>query len=216
MAQIERRLRQDHQRAGGVIRFYCLDAPAKMTGDMLLPDGADLRLWRPREDGFPPPRSRTFKNIIWWLFCRLGIFERSDFIELTIWLHGKLAHRLVVTPRWWRFPFMAPQDLQIGDLWTEPAIRGCGFAHCAIAAAHRGVLSCAPRAWYVTDEANIESARLAESCGYTLVGTGTRTAPLGLRALGRFRLTHKAASDEPGSRTESRPIGRRAGRLPAG
>jgi RimJ/RimL family protein N-acetyltransferase len=199
-----------------MIRFYCLDASAKMVVNMLLPDAADLRLWRPGENGFPPSGSHRFKNVIWWLFCRLGVFARPDFIELTIWFHGKLAHRLVVTPRWWRFAFMASEDLQIGDLWTAPAMRGRGLAQCAIAAAHRAMLGSTPRVWYVTDEANIESVRLAESCGYTLVGTGTRTAPLGFGALGRFRLTHMQASVESGSLTESRPIGRRAGRLPAG
>ena len=42
--------------------------------------------------------------------------------------------------------------------------------------------------WYVVDEDNASSIRVAEKAGFRLVGSGLRTKRLGLRVLGRFVL----------------------------
>lgn len=99
-----------------------------------------------------------------------------------------MLHRLVVTPRWYRFPFMEIDDLQIGAVWTRPEARGQGLARAAIAEAHRLFGEGPRRFWYVVDAGNSASISLIESCGYRLVGTGLRMRPFGVALLGRFRL----------------------------
>jgi len=155
------------------------------AADAVSPPQTAARVWRPAEHGWPPPGPRRLQNLVWWAFTALGLFPRRDFAEVSLWREGRLLHRLIVTPRWWRFPFMARDDLQIGDLWTDPDFRGQGFARAAIAEAHRRFPD---RFWYVVGVDNAASIRLIESCGYRLVGQGRRTRPLGVGAVGRFLL----------------------------
>ena len=168
------------------VLFYRLDRRP------VLPDLAnvsgELRIWRPAREGPPPRGSRTLANWLWWLFVRIGLFSRPDFVELSIWKDRRRVHRMIVTPRWYRFPFMAQDDLQIGDLWTDPAERGRGLARAALGEVLRRFGSEAERFWYVVEASNAPSVRLAQSSGMRLAGIGRRTCPFGLRALGRFEI----------------------------
>ena len=131
--------------------FYRLDDAGGARG-AVLPAGVEARVWRPASDGFPPPGSRSLRNAVWWAFARLGLFARPDFVEITLWRGGERLHRLIVTPRWLRFPFMAADDLQLGDLWTHPGARGQGLARAAIAIAHRRFAG--RRFWYLVRSDN--------------------------------------------------------------
>ena len=153
-----------------------------------VPPGLTLRLWKPAEHGLPPAGSRRLSNYAWWAFDRLGGFPQTAFAELTLWRGLRLVHRLILTPRWARFPFMARSDLQLGDLWTAPDERGGGLATLAMETAHALIAGRGVDVWYVTDAGKAASIRLAEKCGYKLVGSGRRTRPLGLGLFGRFRL----------------------------
>lgn len=172
--------------SGLTIRFYRraadgADAPA-------WPEGCALVGWRPALDGLPPPGPHCAENLAWFAFDRLGLFAGRDFEALSVVRDGRLLHRLIVTPRWFRFPFMAEGDLQIGALWTAPEARRLGLARAAIAEAHRRHAASGRRFWYVVDGDNAASIGLAEACGYRLAGEGRRTRPLGVRGLGQFRM----------------------------
>lgn len=145
-------------------------------------------MWRPAADGLPPRGVNRVENLAWWVLDHAGLFARRQFAEVTLWRKGRRVHRLIVTPRWTRFPFMAPGDLQIGGLWTDPDSRGKGLARAAVAEAHRRLCAGDARLWYIVDPSNEPSVRLAEACGYRLVGVGRRTRPLGIRLFGQFRL----------------------------
>ena len=173
------------------VRFYAWNGGA--SEEPALPRGCELRSWRPAVDGAPRQGPRTAENWLWFALQRLGLFASDAFEELSIWRDRRMLHRLVVTPRWLRFPFMAPGDLQIGGLWTAPELRRTGLAQAAIAEANYRHAAPGRRIWYVVDEANAASIGLAEACGYRLVGAGRRTRPLGLPALGQFRLESVAA-----------------------
>lgn len=164
--------------------FYRRDPQDATAG--ALPPGITARSWRPAVDGLPRAGGQWCDNAIWWALDRLGFFARRDFAELTLWRGDRLLHRLIVTPRWFRFPFMAPGDLQIGDLWTHPDARGQGLARAAVAEALRRLPG--TPLWYVVEAGNRPSVRLAEGCGYRLAGFGRRTRPLGIGLIGRFRI----------------------------
>jgi hypothetical protein len=142
--------------------------------------------WRPAEDGPPPVGPNVAENLAWFAFDRLGLFASRDFEELTVWRDRRLLHRLIVTPRWARFPFMAEGDLQLGAIWTAAEARRAGLAANTMLEAHRRHAAPGRRFWYLADDKNPASTALAEACGYRLVGTGVRTRPFGLRAAGRF------------------------------
>ncbi len=90
--------------------------------------------------------------------------------------------------RWYRFPFMAAADLQVGGLWTHPDARRQGLARAAMREALRGHARPGQRIWTLVDAGNIASVSLIRSLGYRLVGTGDRSAPGGIGAIGQFRL----------------------------
>lgn len=166
-----------------IVHFYCCDPAAAEIAAAI---SADFRCWRPDTDGAPPRGSRTPTNYFWWILSRAGAFARPGFAEVCIEQEGKIIHRLIVTPGWFRFPFMARGDLQIGNVWTAPVARRRGLARVAIAEAHQRFGRSASRFWYVIDADNAASAAVARSCGYRLVAVGRRTRPLGLALLGRF------------------------------
>ena len=178
------------------IRFYRRAAEA-VPEAWDWPSGCEPRSWRPAEDGPPPSGPSTAENMTWFAFDRLGLFASHAFEELSVWRDGQTLHRLIVTPRWFRFPFMAKGDLQIGGLWTAPKVRRLGLAKAAIGDAHRRHAAPGRYFWYVVDDENAVSIRLAEACGYRMVGAGRRTRPLGVSGLGQFRMDRATAPRAP-------------------
>jgi RimJ/RimL family protein N-acetyltransferase len=157
--------------------------------DHPLPAGYRLAFWEPRLAHWSGTPGRKV-DLVWWLFHQLHVFRNGEFSVCRIWTDSQLVHRSTVFPPFFRFPFMAPDDLQIGDTWTMPSERGRGLAASAI---HHILLARARpgRAfWYVVSEDNAASIKVIEKCGFELHGTGVRTRRLGLSVLAEFRLTH--------------------------
>jgi RimJ/RimL family protein N-acetyltransferase len=174
--------------------FFLRAAGPVEPGAQSLPRGIAARWWTPRECARPPMAPR--RGAV-WLQDRLRLFADRRFAELGLWRGEELVHRLVVTPRWYRFPFMEAGDLQLGALWTSPSHRRQGLALAAISEAHRRFGGPGQRFWYVADGDNRGSIALARSAGYELVGTGKRSRPAGIRLLGRFTLD-RIAEAPPG------------------
>ncbi len=164
--------------------FYRREADAAPV-DAPPPD-VTLSPWRPAAQGLPRLGPWWPQNMAWWAFDRSGLFADRRFCELTLRREGRTVHRLILTPRWPRFPFMAPGDLQVGDVWTAPAQRGRGLARAGLAEAVRQAGGA--RLWYLVEAGNIPSIRLAETASFRLAGRGLRTRPLGLGVLGAYRL----------------------------
>ena len=170
-----------------MIHFYRLAPQGAVLPAATPPPGLSIRTWRP-EEGASPGTPFWRENMMWWGIQTAGLFSRRGFVEIAIWDGNALLHRLVVTPRWYRFPFMARDDLQIGALWTAPTARGRGLARLGVREAiqqmgERGTV------WYVTDASNRASTALADACGFRLAALGERSRPLGVHAFGRFRIT---------------------------
>jgi RimJ/RimL family protein N-acetyltransferase len=167
------------------VDFYQLDrtvapAPRGLDGDF------QLHWWQPERDGLPGRGSRRLVNYLWWSLATAGGFARPGFAELRIERAGRVVHRLIVTPRWYRFPFMGAEDLQIGDVWTSPAARRNQLASIAIAEASRRFAGDGTTIWYAVDEGNEASAALARSCGLRRVAVGRRTRRFGTALFGQY------------------------------
>jgi RimJ/RimL family protein N-acetyltransferase len=176
--------------------FYGYDAGNPISG-RALPPGIEAAFWQPHRNGFPQGLFSGATNRAWWAVDKLHLFARHDFTVIALHRQGRLLHRLLVSPKWYRFPDMDAADLQIGMLWTDPEARGQGLAKCAVTAAHRKFAGRFRRMWYLVDEDNLPSRRLIESIGYHKVGQGERTARFGLRALGQFKMTAPDAAERP-------------------
>jgi RimJ/RimL family protein N-acetyltransferase len=126
----------------------------------------------------------------WWLFHQARVFRNASYGVVLVWKGDALAHRLGIFPGWFRFPFMARDDLQFGDLWTSPEHRGRGLASHALRVAMRARSEGGDRVfWYLTHEGNTASVRTAERAGFRRVGRAMRTRRWGIRQLGAFELT---------------------------
>jgi GNAT superfamily N-acetyltransferase len=169
-----------------VYRLRCgEDAPPARPGT----GGRDWILWRPSLLRFVPPGLPLVPYGAWWLFHYAGIFGNPDYRILLLYDKGVPLHRSVVTPPFFRFPFLGREDLQIGDTWTAPESRGRGIA----AAALRQVVDRLGRPgrtfWYVVEEENGASIAAVRKAGFERHGTAVRTSRLGLRLLGAYELT---------------------------
>lgn len=168
-----------------IVHFYQLDrAPAGRHRPR--DDDTHLRWWLPERDGVPGKGSRRLVNYWWWALARAGGFSRPGFAVLRIERAGRTVQRLIVSPRWYRFPFMGAGDLQIGDVWTSPEARRRKLATAAIAEAHRRFARGGTRIWYVADERNGPSAAFARACGCRLVAVGRRTRRFGTALFGQY------------------------------
>ena len=138
------------------VHYYRYDPVEQSAAPPQVPPQMQIRTWQPGRDG--PPR-RPISNFFWWGLAKAGAFSRPGFTEFCIDEAGKRLHRLIVTPRWYRFPFMAADDLQIGDVWTCPKSRRQQLARIGIAEVHRRFADEPGAFWYVTAADNAASAR---------------------------------------------------------
>ncbi len=178
-----------------VVNFYRIDPGEHAPVEAAPPDGVSVRLWRP---GSRAPGPETFMGRsaqVYRLFHGAHLFSNRDYSAICLEEDGKTLHISTVFPRFFRFPFMRPNDLQIGATFTREDARGRGLAKAGLYEAT--VLLAAPdRAfWYLTDADNLPSCRVAEAAGFHCVGTGARIARLGIGALSAYRLTNEFESD---------------------
>jgi RimJ/RimL family protein N-acetyltransferase len=147
-------------------------------------------VWRPRSWPALPPGllgSRLRLRFLFrWAVHRLHLFAGSGCGVLLIYDRRRLVHYSGFTPRYWRFPFVADDDFQIGDTWTDPAHRGRGLALFALQTIVTTLAKPGRRLWYVVEAVNEPSIRVAEKARFTLAAEGTWVMPWGLKLAGAY------------------------------
>jgi hypothetical protein len=122
-----------------------------------------------------------------------GCFRNPDYGALVVFEGERVAHRALVLPPYFVFPFMSPGDLQIGYTATDVQQRGRGLATFAIREIVNRLGREGRRFWYLTEDSNTASVRAAKSAGLSLAAEGVRKDRLRLRAFGYFALTRITA-----------------------
>ncbi len=165
--------------------FYSLQAQFESYVELSLDNHYSFELWKPSPLGFVP-RDSALRFIAWWVMHYLHVFANHDYGLFLIYYDKRIVHQSVITPRYFRFPFMAQNDLQIGDTWTAPEHRGKGLATFALS---QILLECRKqdrKFWYVVEQDNVPSIRVIEKVGFARTGEGTRTKHCGLSILGAY------------------------------
>lgn len=171
----------------GPFRFYVARDPHAVSGH------AKVEIWTPGIMRMRPRGLESSAAMVWWLFDILHVFSNRDYAIAIIRTNGTVVHRSFVFPRFFRFPFMEADDLQIGDTWTAPSARGQGLA-CAALATIVGHFARPGRSfWYVVESMNPASIRVAEKAGFVLAGSGSRRPRFGVPALAAYRIEQVAA-----------------------
>lgn len=104
----------------------------KIDSGYQVPDTSDVNglyqvvIWRPSitnliPEGFPS------KYIAHWFLHYLGIFKNKNYRAMLVYDKGKLISKMIVTPAYYKFPFMEPNDLQFTYSVTDTAYRGKGI-----------------------------------------------------------------------------------------
>jgi RimJ/RimL family protein N-acetyltransferase len=95
----------------------------------------------------------------------------------------RLGHYSAFSPRYWRFPFSADDDLQIGNTWTDPSHRGKGLAIFSLEKILVLKRKPARYFWYVVEAINRPSIRVVQRAGFELADEGSWQRPLVLSCL---------------------------------
>tara|TARA_B100001094_G_C18126595_1_gene769847 strand:+ start:796 stop:1335 length:540 start_codon:yes stop_codon:yes gene_type:complete len=143
-----------------------------------------LEQWKPNIANIIPPNQNLGKFLLFWLFNYLKIFKNTGYSIYLLKQKDELITRIVIFPAFFRFPFMNKRDIQVGYIFSDINFRGQGLAKWTLKNIINDNLS--KKIWYVTEEENQASIKLAKSCGFNLYGYGERTVPLGISLFGRF------------------------------
>src|SRR5258708_26070775 len=106
--------------------------PEQVPAPSPLPAGYEYVFWRPSLTTLVPPGLDILPFLIWWAFHTTHIFSNRDYGVFLILRNRHVVHRSTLTPRYFRFPFMRRDDLQVGDTWTHEDERGKGLAAFAL------------------------------------------------------------------------------------
>ena len=158
--------------------FYRFDAmPASPSGKWQDYPSFKIVTWKPSLRA-PWPRGVARNKRLHFLFRTLlhfsGIFRSRENGAILIYADRRLVHYSAFTPRYWRFPFLASRDLQVGDTWTDPQFRGRGLAKGSLRRLLDLLSQPGRRIWYVVEDVNVASIKVAEDCGFRLAGSGIR------------------------------------------
>lgn len=170
---------------GDILFFTSRGRPIQSVEETLNPVGRiDLQVWTPRWFNLKPRQFSFLPYSVWWLFNYVGIFRNDQYRIFLFKEQGKVVHRSCLFPPFFRFPFMAAADVQVGDIWTVETKRGQGLSKAML----KHIMSLYPntRIWFLCESANQASANLARSAGMQLHGVGRREARFGIGLFGRF------------------------------
>lgn len=174
--------------------FYKFDSwdPEYQEEQVLIDYSFKFEIWKPSLFSIYPKGCIAFTLKIWWLMHHLHIFTNRNYgLFIVRDSNDNLIHRSVITPRYFRFPFMGKKDLQIGDTWTMPEYRGKGLASFAIQEIVKLHKKPGHRFWYVVEEDNIPSIKTVEKAGFVKYGAGVRKKRMGITLLGCFEIEER-------------------------
>jgi RimJ/RimL family protein N-acetyltransferase len=164
-------------KSAGVFLFYRLEKAPQSLLSQRRDCGFQAEFWYPSIRR-PWPRRVSRDQRPHFLFRTLlhvlARFPARNSGALTIYDGPRLAHYSAFTPRYWRFPFLSATDLQIGDTWTDPFYRGKGLAKVALSRLIAELQRPGRCLWYVVEDINVASVKVAEDCGFGVGGLGTR------------------------------------------
>ena len=162
------------------------------TTDVALP--YSWTLWRPRIwPSLPPGLSGKLKlrfPLPWALHRPRPCFAGRGCGVLLVYNRERLVHYSGFTPGYWRFPFIAEDDFQIGDTWTDPARfdRGRGLA--LFSGEESTLAECrqarTPSVVRLVQAINEPSIRVAEKAQFKRVAEGEFLVPWSFKLAGSY------------------------------
>lgn len=162
-----------------------------------IPQGDYLfQMWRPSMRSITPKGLLRPYFVAWWFFHQFRVFANRDYCIFVAYNKEILVHYSPAFPKYFRFPFMSPDDLQIGSTWTAPEYRRKGLATFAIQKIIESEKKRGRRFWYICKTTNIPSIRVVEKTGFIKAGVGHRFKRFGMKLFGSFLIQANPANSD--------------------
>jgi RimJ/RimL family protein N-acetyltransferase len=180
---------------GSIYLFYCHQSESRPGSSgrierLRLDERFTSSVWNPPVLPIVPRNLPGFvlkaRFLFRWALHRFHLFAGRGSGALLIYDRQRLVHYSGFTPRYWRFPFVANGDFQIGDTWTDPEYRGKGLALFAVREIVRILAKPGRRIWYVVESRNHPSIRVVEKAGFDMIAEGLHLMPFGLTLAGSY------------------------------
>ena len=140
------------------------------------PNHTDVRFnrWVPSLN-HPIPSKKPWKYIIYTVFSLLRIFKNKNYSHYYLLDSESIASSLLTIPAYFQWPFMQSNSVQFTYVMTAEEHRGKGLAWKGIYDAYRDLKNNGIKDfWYVTDNENIASQKLAKKMGFNFVGSAKK------------------------------------------
>ena len=147
-----------------------------------------VEIWRPAVNRIVPKGVPGLPFAVFWLFHYFRVFRNREFTYCVMYDNLQLIHYCAAYPRFFRFPFMADDDMQVGSVWTHPDYRGAGLARFGVETIIRHIAKRNRKIWYVVDRDNRASVRLAERIGFQRLGSGDKSTVSGISPFAAYRI----------------------------
>ncbi len=145
--------------------------------DLSLDGKYTYEIWN-LDSGTIAPKGYKFniRLIIWYLLFNFFPHKKKRFHAICIYHDRKLISQAWIFPKYFIFPHMNENDVQIGQIWTDSAYRGQGFAKFLVAKA-LNIIQASEKpvaTWYIVDTSNHISIHLAKSFDFKLYAVGIK------------------------------------------
>lgn len=154
---------------------------------------------RPTLTSYGPPGFPLRDGVLGWVCHHAHVFDGSEYAVFALRDGQTLVSYIVPTPRFFRFPFMGPDDIMVNNCWTAPAYRNRGLNSLMFERVMSALARPGRAFWLITEDTNAPMIRVAEKLGFAREDRIVRRRRFGTRILGSFELV-----PEPRRTTESR------------
>lgn len=149
-------------------------------------EGGDLEfsIWKPSLFSIFPPKLPK-KYGLYAIFLWVGVFKNKNFYKVSGFKDKELACSLLITPAYFKWPFMKKNDVQFIYVITKKEFRGQGLAKKLMNYSVKFLAkeTSASDIWWVTDETNIASQKTALNYGFQFTGFGEKRKKFGIESL---------------------------------
>ncbi len=166
-------------------RYLFLRRSFGELSDFALACGYAASVWTPSVLR-PWPARCPLRRKLGFLFRAALSIAGLECGAICIYWERRIIHYSAFSSRYWRFPFMSGEDLQIGGTWTDPEHRGKGLAQFAIRQILKLKRKPGRNFWYCVEEHNSPSVQVARRTGFEIVAQGVWRKPLGLKLFGSY------------------------------
>jgi len=161
--------------AKGMFQFFIFDFGSTDIVPKPLPAGLRLDIFTPSVGKIRVNRFTSF-----WLYLFWYIFSRRKYRIYYVADRDRIVHLSHVISKNPKFPFLGPDDFEIGPCWTDPEYRGQGLYPCVLAKITADYQACVGKLFIFGAKKHQASLAGISELGFQYIGSGVKTGALGI------------------------------------